>query len=275
MAGSSSRQLGLRGADLLRERKRPRAQRRSSPRTRCGRPRRRYRRRCVSARCRTTRSRRCSGPVSVWLELTALSAEQAERIRAELPTLRDRVLWGLQCAAGLRTEEALAVRWSDVLDLSPTGGPPAIDRVYVAGEFRQTKTCKGRDVPVIAPLAADLMDLRGRLTHRGSRGAGLPVGTGAPSTRTTGATGSSTRPPAPGSSWPCRTGPADLHQPADPRRGLPVNIAAGPGTAPVLWDTTPASSTGPTRPAAAAGGRPGGPGARSREFVPARSRHGR
>ena len=52
----------------------------------------------------------------------ALSAEQAERIRAELPAQADRVLWGLIYAAGLRTEEALALRWSDVRDLTPTGG---------------------------------------------------------------------------------------------------------------------------------------------------------
>jgi integrase len=91
----------------------------------------------------------------------ALSPEQAERIRAELPTLQVRVLWGLQYAAGLRSEEALAVRVSDVLDLSPSGGTLAIDRVFVAGEFRDTtKTRRGRDVPIIAPLAADLLDLR-------------------------------------------------------------------------------------------------------------------
>jgi integrase len=44
----------------------------------------------------------------------ALSAEQVERIRTELPTQTDRVLWGLLYGAGLRTEEALALRWSDV-----------------------------------------------------------------------------------------------------------------------------------------------------------------
>jgi integrase len=90
----------------------------------------------------------------------ALSAEQAETLRAELPTQRDRVLWGLLYAAGLRTEEALALRWSDLVELSRVGAVLKVDRVWVAGEFRNTtKTRVGRDVPVVAPLSADLIDL--------------------------------------------------------------------------------------------------------------------
>lgn len=86
-----------------------------------------------------------------------MSAHEAERIRAELPTQQDRVLWGLLYAAGLRTEEALALRWRDVLGLSRAGCRIAIDRVFVAGELRdRTKTGLGRDVEVIAPLAEDL-----------------------------------------------------------------------------------------------------------------------
>ncbi len=89
----------------------------------------------------------------------ALSAEQAERIRAELPALRDQAFWGLLCVAGLRTEEAVALRWSDVLQVSPTGGTLTIGRVFVAREFRDTtKTRKGRDVPIVAPLGADLTE---------------------------------------------------------------------------------------------------------------------
>jgi integrase len=100
-------------------------------------------------------SRLASDPV----RREALSAEQAERVRAELPTLRERAFWGLLCMAGLRTEEALALRWSDVLQLSPTGGTLTIDRVFVAREFRDTtKTRKGRDVPIVAALAADLTE---------------------------------------------------------------------------------------------------------------------
>ena len=63
----------------------------------------------------------------------SLSAEQAERIRAEMASQRDRVLWGLIYCAGLRTEEALAVRWSDILGLSRAGGTLKIDRVIAGG----------------------------------------------------------------------------------------------------------------------------------------------
>jgi len=88
----------------------------------------------------------------------ALSPNQAERIRAALPSQRDRVLWGLLCLAGLRTEDALALRWSDVIGLTPTGATLKIDRTFVLGTTRNTtKTGRGRDVPVIAPLAADLV----------------------------------------------------------------------------------------------------------------------
>ena len=88
----------------------------------------------------------------------ALSAEQAEAIRAALPTQRDRLMWGLLYLAGLRTEEALALRWQDIRGLSRTGGRIAVDRVFVAGEIRQrTKTGAGRDVEIIAALAEDLI----------------------------------------------------------------------------------------------------------------------
>ena len=43
---------------------------------------------------------------------------------------------------------------------------PAIDRVFVAGEFRDTtRTRKGRDVSVIAPLADDLLDMRASIAE--------------------------------------------------------------------------------------------------------------
>jgi len=93
-------------------------------------------------------------------ELTALSAVQAEAIRAELPSVLDRALWGLQYAAGLRTSEAHALRWSDIDNLTHDGGLLRVDRAYVAGEVKETKTRRGRDVPVVGPLAADLMTLR-------------------------------------------------------------------------------------------------------------------
>jgi integrase len=63
---------------------------------------------------------------------------------------------GTVYCAGLRTAEARAVRWSDILACSRAGGTVEIDRVFAAGEIRNTTTIKrGRDVPVIAPLAQD------------------------------------------------------------------------------------------------------------------------
>ena len=87
-------------------------------------------------RSTTTRSRRIRYGVKR-LPVTreprrALSAEQAERIRAEMARRRDRVLWGLIYRAGLRTEEAVTVRWSDILGISRAGGTMKIDRVFIA-----------------------------------------------------------------------------------------------------------------------------------------------
>lgn len=111
----------------------------------------------------------------------ALSAEQAERVRAELPTQRDRVLRRLMYAAGLRPEEALALRWSDLLGLSRVGAVLKVDRVWVAGEFRNTtKTRVGRDVPVVAPLAADLVDLLAECSPTASDALVCPSGAGTP-----------------------------------------------------------------------------------------------
>lgn len=96
----------------------------------------------------------------------ALSAEPAELIRAKLPTQADRVLWGLLYAAGLRTEEALALRWSGVRELSPKGGTLAVDRTVVSGHVRETtKTGRGRDVSIVATLAADLLDLHAQVSE--------------------------------------------------------------------------------------------------------------
>jgi integrase len=79
---------------------------------------------------------------------------EAERIRAELPTYRDVALWGLLAYAGLRPEEALALRWADV------GSVLVIDKAWTAGELKATKTHQRRAVEVIAPLARDLALLR-------------------------------------------------------------------------------------------------------------------
>ncbi len=79
-----------------------------------------------------------------------LTPLEAERLRRELPTLRDQVLWSLMAYAGLRPEEALALRWKDV------GATLHVYRAYTHGEHKETKTGRARSVAVIAPLADDL-----------------------------------------------------------------------------------------------------------------------
>jgi integrase len=71
-----------------------------------------------------------------------------------MPSQRDRVLLGLLAYAGLRPEEALALRWIDV------GRVLVIDRAFTHGEEKGTKTNQRRTVEVIKPLAMDLQGLR-------------------------------------------------------------------------------------------------------------------
>jgi integrase len=85
-----------------------------------------------------------------------LSPAESERLRAELPTLRDQVLWGLMAYAGLRPEEALALRWGDV------GATLYVHRAFTHGEQKDTKTGRARSVTVIGPLADDLAAWRER-----------------------------------------------------------------------------------------------------------------
>ena len=85
-----------------------------------------------------------------------LTPAEAERLRAELPTLRDQVLWCLMAYAGLRPEEALALRWADV------GATLHVHRAYTHGEQKETKTGRARSVTVIGPLADDLAAWRER-----------------------------------------------------------------------------------------------------------------
>ena len=98
-----------------------------------------------------------------------MTPDQIERLRVAMPSQRDRVLLGLLAYAGLRPEEALALRWIDV------GRLLVIDRAFTHGEEKGTKTNQRRTVEIIKPLAADLEALRA-----GSGGEGLvaPSGTG-------------------------------------------------------------------------------------------------
>lgn len=91
----------------------------------------------------------------------ALDPGQIEAIRRALDTLRDRALWGLLAYAGLRPEEALALRWADVREHTLV-----IDRAFTHGEEKGTKTYRRRTVEVMAPLREDLEALRGSVTGR-------------------------------------------------------------------------------------------------------------
>ena len=91
-----------------------------------------------------------------------MTPDQIERLRVAMPSQRDRVLLGLLAYAGLRPEEALALRWIDV------GRLLVIDRAFTHGEEKGTKTNQRRTVEIIKPLAADLEALRA-----GSGGEGL------------------------------------------------------------------------------------------------------
>lgn len=81
----------------------------------------------------------------------ALDPGQVEAIRAAMARARDRALWSLLAYAGLRPEEALALRWADVRDHTIV-----VDRAYAHGEEKPTKTYQRRTVEVMAPLRADL-----------------------------------------------------------------------------------------------------------------------
>jgi integrase len=88
----------------------------------------------------------------------ALTPLEVERIRLEMPTLRDIALLGLLCYAGLRPEEALALRWCDVGVRVLT-----IDRAFSCGELKPTKTHQRRTVEILEPLASDIAALRPRV----------------------------------------------------------------------------------------------------------------
>lgn len=86
-----------------------------------------------------------------------IEPEDLERIRRAVPGPRDALLVSLLAYAGIRPEEALALRWIDAED-----GVLAIERVFCAGELRRQRKSGGpsRTVPIVAPLAADLAALR-------------------------------------------------------------------------------------------------------------------
>ena len=86
----------------------------------------------------------------------APTAEEVERIRAEMPTARDRAMVSLGAYAGLRPQEVLALSWDAVrervlwIDSADDGH----------GQVKDTKTRLARSVPIVPSLAEDLDRLR-------------------------------------------------------------------------------------------------------------------
>src|SRR6266516_4053586 len=86
-----------------------------------------------------------------------LLPEAVERLRRELPTNRDAALVSVLAYAGLRPGEALALRWGDLGERTIL-----VERAVSYGEMKSTKTRATRSVRMIAPLKAELAELRMR-----------------------------------------------------------------------------------------------------------------
>lgn len=85
----------------------------------------------------------------------ALTPEQVEAIRMAMVHPRDATLVSVMAYGGLRPQEALALRWSDV------GRTIVVSRTWTRGELRErTKTGHIRAVEIVPPLAADLEAIR-------------------------------------------------------------------------------------------------------------------
>lgn len=81
----------------------------------------------------------------------AISPLELERIRLELPTLRDVILVDVMAYAGLRPGEALALSVESVTD-----NVIVVDRNWTYGELKLTKTEHRRTVEIVPPLRDDL-----------------------------------------------------------------------------------------------------------------------
>jgi integrase len=77
-----------------------------------------------------------------------ISPLEVERIRLELPTLRDVVLVGAMAYAGLRAGEALALSVDSITD-----NVIVVDRNWTYGELKLTKTERRRTVEVVPGCA--------------------------------------------------------------------------------------------------------------------------
>jgi integrase len=81
-----------------------------------------------------------------------LSPAQIEAIRAELPTEADRRFVSVLAYAGLRPGEAMALTYADVGSQTLS-----VTKAVALGETKGTKTGGNRSVPLLAPLAEDLV----------------------------------------------------------------------------------------------------------------------
>lgn len=84
-------------------------------------------------------------------ERRALTVAQIERVRAAMTNPRDRALVSLMAYAGLRPEEALALRWRDVSDRTLR-----VERAFTHGELRKPKAHSRRTIKLAPALADDL-----------------------------------------------------------------------------------------------------------------------
>lgn len=83
----------------------------------------------------------------------ALDAREVEEVRYQLRSARDRLLVTVMAYAGLRCEEALALRWRDVTPSSRI----TVRGAFTADVFKETKTGDRRVVePITEPLRDDI-----------------------------------------------------------------------------------------------------------------------
>jgi integrase len=112
----------------------------------------------AARRARKVPANPCQGIRRLRVEVSrprALTPEQVEAIRAAMARPQDAVLVSVMAYAGLRPEEALPLRWSDL------GRTIVVSRTWTHGELRErTKTGRIRAVEIVAPLAADLESIR-------------------------------------------------------------------------------------------------------------------
>lgn len=83
-----------------------------------------------------------------------LSPLELEKIRRQMPSHRDAVLVSLMSLGGLRPAEAFGLTWGSV------GNLLVIDRSFVYGEWRSTKTGSRRTIDIVEPLREDLEAFR-------------------------------------------------------------------------------------------------------------------